>query len=221
MALQSTKLLVFPDLPCLENWSNEKQLIESFINNAKENDLFIISAGTQVDVDHIYKGAYLFSPDGSYQFYRKVHLDERENKKFKPGEEMIVWETSIGRIAIMLGYEGLLPEVARSLTLMGADIIAWPVNFSINHQKSFARTRASENRIFVMVANTFGLDSGGNSLITNPLGLLPAAAFQGREQAVGTQMEILLVRCKDVVPGSNVIKDRFPRAYNLLWENSV
>jgi hypothetical protein len=43
----------------------------------------------------------------------------------------------------MLGYEGLLPEVARSLMLLGADIIVSPINFQLEYHRLFARTRAA------------------------------------------------------------------------------
>lgn len=142
MTMQYTKLLVFPDLPCLEKPDKERYLVENQRKIAMENEIYIISCGTQVDKGNIYKGAYLFWPDGSHQFYRKVHLDNSEVGKYKSGNKMEVWETPLGRIGIMLNYEGFLPEVARSLTLMGADVIAWPVNFKKNHQELIARTRA-------------------------------------------------------------------------------
>jgi hypothetical protein len=44
---------------------------------------------------------------------------------------------------------------------------------------------------------------------------LPAAA-KDKEQAVGTHLEIASARSKDVVPGSNVAKDRFPESYRML-----
>jgi len=105
----------------------------------------------------------------------------------------------------------------------GHKLMIWETKIGrieINHQILFARTRASENRIFVMVANTCGQQTGGNSLIANPTGLIPAAAFQGIEQAA-TQIEIASARCKDVVPGSNVIKDRVPGIYKELWKSPV
>jgi len=43
-------------------------------------------------------------------------------------------------------------------------------------------------------AITCGQKTGGNSLIANPAGLLPAAAFQEVEQAIATQIEISSAR---------------------------
>jgi len=82
MSLQYAKLLFFPDLIFLEDSTTEKQLIQKLEVIASKNNLYIISPGTFTDKKSIYKGAYLFSPDGIYHFTPKVHLNNRGKERF-------------------------------------------------------------------------------------------------------------------------------------------
>ncbi|MGI6225347.1 MAG: carbon-nitrogen hydrolase family protein, partial [Peptococcales bacterium] len=213
MALQSAKLVVLPDLSGIISSVNNNILINCFCQIAKKENIHLIATGVTDSNKGIYKTAYLFYPDGNFKYYYQVHLEESESKVFTPGNRLVVWETEIGRIGIMLGYEGFLPEVPRCLTLMGADIIAWPINFTSHYYQLVSRTRASENRIYTLVVNTCG---SNGSMVINPFGTIQVASFQDHEQAIGTQIEISLARNKNIVPGSNVIKDRIPSAYKEL-----
>ncbi|KJS83203.1 MAG: hypothetical protein JM58_13140 [Peptococcaceae bacterium BICA1-8] len=213
MALKNAKLLVLPDMPCLNNYINNNMLTDSLREIAIKSKIHLVTTGTFNVDGSAYKAAYLFYPDGACKHYYKAHLTDDERGTFVPGDELVVWETEIGRIGVMLGHEGFLPEVARCLTLMGADIIAWPVDFTNDYYKLFARTRASENRIYIIVANTCG---SGASMVVNPFGSIQVSSFPEYEQAIGMQIEVSLARSKNVVPGSNVIKDRIPSAYKEL-----
>jgi hypothetical protein len=101
----------------------------------------------------IHNTAVLIGPDGGLiGRYRKVCLPPGEAAKgVAPGHEYPVFDTAIGRVGLMVCYDGFFPEVARRLAAGGAEVIAWPV-WGCN--PLLARARAAENRVYV-VSSTF------------------------------------------------------------------
>ncbi|MDI7247558.1 MAG: carbon-nitrogen hydrolase family protein [Bacillota bacterium] len=104
-----------------------------------------------------YRTAYYVDHGTIKAAYRKVHLDSDERAAYADGNGFYqVVRTTRGNFGIMLGCEGSLPEVARILTLEGADVILWPCRFEstqLDRLEWFARTRAAENRVFVVASN--------------------------------------------------------------------
>src|SRR5438874_13836179 len=68
-----------------------------------------------------------------------------------PGSDYPVFATPLGKIGMMVCYDGFFPEVARELTKRGAEVIAWPV---WGCDPLLAKARANENRVFV-VSSTY------------------------------------------------------------------
>lgn len=109
--------------------------------------------------------------------YRKMHLFDSENKYFKAGSNFEVIETPLGKIGLMICYDVEFPEISRALKLMGADIIII-VNANMHpyelHHHLYARCRAMENEIPVVICNRLGvedaLDFCGDSLVINAKG---------------------------------------------------
>src|SRR5208283_623449 len=56
--------------------------------------------------------------------YRKVHLFYNEKRFFKPGNEFKVF----GKIGVMICFDWIFPESARTLMLKGAEVVAHPSN---------------------------------------------------------------------------------------------
>ncbi len=101
----------------------------------------------------VYNVAALIGPDGKLiGKYRKVCLPHAEVEwGVTPGDDYPVFETKIGKVGMMVCYDGFHPEVARELTGRGAEVIAWPV-WGCN--PLLARARACENHVYV-VSSTF------------------------------------------------------------------
>ena len=75
----------------------------------------------------VYNSAAIVGPEGSSGLYRKVHLFDREKLFFAPGDlGFQVFDTTFGRIGIMICFDWYFPESARTLALKGAQIIAHP-----------------------------------------------------------------------------------------------
>lgn len=155
-----------------------------------------------------------------------------------------VYSTAAGTVGIMLDREGLLPEVARVLALAGAEWLAWPCSLPADMVEAVARTRAAENKVFVVAANAphpalagpltpeAGMargkgqgpggggpaeeTEGGASLVVDPDGRILAQAFAGTEQSVAGQAHLCLARHKIIVPGTDAFAHRQPRLYAAL-----
>lgn len=126
----------------------------------------------------IYNAAVLIGPDGEViGDYRKVHLKGEERMAFRPGYRYPVLETGFGLVGIMIGWDLAFPEVARSLTLNGAEILCLLANWeagAMDEWETYIRARAYENSIFVAAANRVGEDYtysfGGGSMVVGPDG---------------------------------------------------
>jgi predicted amidohydrolase len=120
---------------------------------AKEHHMHIVAGLVEREGKTIYNTAALIGPDGRMiGKYRKVTLPRGEIEAgITPGHEYPVFETSFGKVGMMVCYDGFFPEVARALTIRGAEVIAWPV-WGCNPM--LARARACENHVYV-VSSTF------------------------------------------------------------------
>ncbi len=126
---------------------------EHFAALARRHHLHLVAGLVERDRHCIYNVAALYGPDGQLiGKYRKVCLPRSEEEAgLTPGNDYPVFDSKIGRIGLMVCYDGFFPEVARELTNRGAEIIAWPV-WGCNPQ--LAQARAAENHVF-LVSSTY------------------------------------------------------------------
>lgn len=68
--------------------------------------------------------------------HRKVHLPGREADYFTPGDGFAAFDTPAGRLGMLICYDKVFPEAARSLALDGAEAIAclsaWPATRTVD-----------------------------------------------------------------------------------------
>ncbi len=126
---------------------------EYFCTLAKKHNIHIVVGLVERDGHLIYNVAVLIGPDGRIiGVYRKVCLPRGEvDAGLAPGRSFPVFETKLGKIGMMVCYDGFFPEPARELTKAGAEIIAWPV-WGCN--PLLASARACENHVY-LVSSTF------------------------------------------------------------------
>lgn len=118
--------------------------------------------------------------------------------------------TSVGNVALLCGEEGFVPEVARSLTLEGADILAWSLFEANPMTERVARARSDENRVYTAAA----WPDGG--VVVAPHGAAITAIPQGTGLAMSAPTNKALARWKDLAPGTHAITGRIPEAYGAL-----
>ena len=116
---------------------------------ARSNNLHIVLSLHERAGHLVYNTAVLLGPDGRLiGKYRKVCLPPSEVASgVAPGSDYPVFDTKLGRIGMMVCYDGFFPEVARELSNRGAEIIAWPV-YGCN--PLLAQARACENHVYVV-----------------------------------------------------------------------
>ncbi|MET4637283.1 carbon-nitrogen hydrolase family protein [Mycetocola sp. 2940] len=124
------------------------QALDLLTAAAGEHGVWIVVNLVERDRDRYFSTAYLLSDSGDiHSTYRKAHLNESERLWATAGDDLVVADTPIGRIGLMIGDEIWLPEVARILTLRGAEVIAHPANWDRLEAATQAATeRTEENR---------------------------------------------------------------------------
>ncbi len=120
---------------------------------AKEHNNYIVAGLIERDGALLYNVAVLIGPDGKVAGkYRKCSLPRSEVEAgITPGHEYPVFDTRFGKVGMMVCYDGFFPEVARQLTINGAEVIAWPV-WGCNPM--LAQARACENHVYI-VSSTY------------------------------------------------------------------
>ncbi|MBE2271678.1 MAG: carbon-nitrogen hydrolase family protein [Anaerolinea sp.] len=149
----------------------------------------------------LYNSAVLVGPDGDLvDTYNKIHLRGEERMAFREGYQMPVIDTEVGSIGLMIGYDLAFPEVARSLTLDGAEILCVLGNWEagdIDAWKTFMRARAYENAVFLAGANRVGEDVtmtfGGDSMVVGPRGDIYATMAGETNPDTGAPLEGFVV----------------------------
>jgi len=132
---------------------------EYFGQLARQHQLHIVLSLYERAAHLIYNTAVLIGPDGQLiGKYRKVSLPPGEAAKgIAPGKDFPVFDTVLGKVGMMVCYDGFFPEVARALTNNGAEIIAWPV-WGCNPK--LAEARACENHVYLVSSTFMNADSG-------------------------------------------------------------
>jgi predicted amidohydrolase len=120
---------------------------------ARKHNLYLVVGLVERTGHLVYNVAVLIAPDGQVAGkYRKVALPRAEIEAgVTPGTEYPVFETRFGKVGLMVCYDGFFPEVARQLSLRGAEVIAFPV---AGCNPLLAAARACENHVY-LVSSTY------------------------------------------------------------------
>lgn len=124
-------------------------------------------------------------PDGSVTPYRKTHLYPNEQPVFTPGRRLQTVDTGWGRVGPLICFEHAFPEIATTLALRGAQVLAIPSAVPDGYEHLLAlrsRARAQDNQVFVVAANLASDGFCGRSLIVDPRG--DVLANGGPDEAV-------------------------------------
>lgn len=117
------------------------------------------------------------------------------------------------RIVVLAGRAMLAPEPARAAALDAADAIAWFDPPSGADARGFARTRALENRVFVVVCVSTG--AAEPACVIDPSGAVVGEALAGKPSGFAIDIDLSSARDKLVVPGTDAFAARVPRAFAL------
>ncbi|MBF4695554.1 bifunctional GNAT family N-acetyltransferase/carbon-nitrogen hydrolase family protein [Fusibacter ferrireducens] len=164
----TTQLLSFmdqdtPSLSVRKLTTFTEQYIEIFTHFAVRYNVNIIGGSHFVEEDgKIYNISYLFRRDGTIEKQYKLHITPNEQQWWgiSTGDQINVFETDCGKIAILICYDVEFPELARIVTEKGANIIFTP--FCTDERQGYmrvrycAQARAVENQVYTVIAGTVG-----------------------------------------------------------------
>lgn len=179
---------------------------------------------------HVFNTAVLVGPDGLIGSYRKVHLPFLGVDQFSSygDRDFAVHQAGDLRIGMNICYDSAFPEAARSLTLLGADLIALPTNWPPGAEcvaGYVINARAMENAVYFAAANRVGEERGfrfiGRSRICAPDGQTLATSDDDSETILYADIDPERARNKLAVrePGRHAIDrlaDRRPEMYTAI-----
>jgi len=190
-----------------------------------------------------YNSVIMIDADGSnLGTYRKSHIPDgtgyQEKFYFSPGDTGFkVFSTAVGKIGVGICWDQWFPEAARSMALMGADILLYPTAIgsepqdptldSSDHWHRVMQGHAAANMIPVVASNRFGteilLDKScnvqqqitfyGRSFITDETGAIVKEAKDGSDIISST---VNVERNRATRASWGLFRDRRPELYTVL-----
>lgn len=161
---------------------------------ARELDLWLVPGSfyEKAEGGGVHNTTIAIAPDGTIRAkYRKV-FPWRPWEQTVPGNEFVTFDIEdVGRIGLMICYDGWFPEVARHLAWMGAEVILHPSLTTTSDRPQelvLARANAIVNQVFVVNVNA-GSPGLGGSLIVDP---------EGHELQVAGQGEVFMTEVLDL-----------------------
>ncbi len=205
---------------------------ETMSQACRELGGYAIFGMLESDGDEVFNAAVLVGPDGLVGSYRKTHLpylgiDMHATFGDRPLEVQSAGDLRVG---MNICYDAAFPEVARVLSLQGADLIALPTNWPPGAETTAdhcINTRALENGVYYIAVNRVGSERGfefiGRSSICDPTGRTLAKASADKEEILYAEIDLERARNKHYkrVPGKHEIDrmaDRRPELYGAVVE---
>ena len=184
----------------------------------------LVAGFAESDGAAVYNSAMLVTGAGVLAVYRKIHLFNREKLWFLPGDRApMVVDLGAARVGLMICFDWIFPETARSLALAGADVIAHPSNLVLPYCQAAMVTRCLENRVLAVTANRIGVEERGedrfaftgSSQVTGHDGTVLAHGPADRADIEVVEVDPGSARGKKLNPFNDLFADRRPALYRL------
>jgi predicted amidohydrolase len=182
----------------------------------------IVCYGFAEAADAIYNSAALVGSAGLIGLYRKIHLFARETELFAPGNlGFPVFDLPFGRVGMMICFDWIYPEAARSLALQGAQLILHPSNLVTPYCPDAMVTRCLENRVFAATADRVGTDDRpheilrfiGRSEIVSPRGVILNRLNETGAAVASADVDLAEALDKRFSPFNDLLADRREEFY--------
>ncbi|MCZ2855736.1 MAG: carbon-nitrogen hydrolase family protein [Candidatus Bathyarchaeota archaeon] len=177
----------------------------------------------------LYNTAVLIGPKGFIGKYQKIHLPTHsvfeEKRYFRLGYRTPIFDTSLGKLGLVICYDVFFPEITRLLRLKGAQLVIC-ISASPSVRRGFfevlTKARALENTMFLAYVNLVGIEDGlqfwGGSRMIGPSGRILAQAKYDEEDMVVTNIDYSdMDRIGIFVP---MLRDLRPELFDSLKEQA-
>ncbi len=190
---------------------------------SKQRNTSYVMGFVEQSGDRVYNASMLVNPDGNVHIYRKVHLFDDEKRVFDSGDlGFPVFEAKDGiKVGLMICFDWIFPESARSLALGGAQILCHSVNLVLPWCQRAMLTRTLENGVFAVTANRYGKEeyngaslhfTGQSQIVTNR-GELVYRAQEQSDETVVREIDPEKAFDKMITGRNHLFEDRFPELY--------
>lgn len=120
-------------------------------HKARQFGMYVLGCIYERDGDFLFNTAFLLDRAGELVgTYRKVHLywpEEREG--ISPGDAFPVFQTDFGKVGVMTCYDSWFPEMARLLSLNGAEVVLFP---SAGYGETQVLARPGDNAVYLVAS---------------------------------------------------------------------
>jgi predicted amidohydrolase len=246
-AEQGARLAIFPECSvtgyCFDSLEEASQFAEpidgpssaAIAEACRKTGAHAVVGFIERDGSSFYNAAVLIGPNGIAGSYRKVHLPFLGVDRFlTPGDRPFsVVELPIGKVGINICYDASFPEAARSLKLLGAELIMLPTNWPTGAWRTaefIINARACENHVNFAAVNRVGVERGwqfiGGSKVVDYNGDTLAEASRDNEQLIFVEVDLQEANKNKIVnvAGSYEIDrlaDRRPEFYGLIGSTAT
>ena len=215
--------------------------INHFKQLAKDLDVVLPISFYEKSGNTFFNSVTVIDADGEILgTYRKTHIPDgipyAEKFYFTPGDTGFkVWQTKYAKIGVGICWDQWFPECARSMALMGAEILFYPTAIgdeptldidSKGHWQRCMQGHAAANLMPVVAANRIGTETitqngndsvmafYGSSFITDVRGEIIQEASKDKEEILSTTFDLDQLAIERQQWG--VFRDRRPSMYGML-----
>jgi predicted amidohydrolase len=187
-------LILFPEgYPGPANPANRYDALEALAERAAARRVHVVASRVEEGDEGHFMTLHLINDAGdTVGVYRRTtprgpyvyrDLDAWAFDYVEAPEPPQVFETSLGRIGLLVCSEVYAPELSRVLALQGADLILYPAGGAINELLPSWRTmiwaRAIENLVYTAAVQNLYSDEEGVGTIAAPEEILAQSAQEG------------------------------------------
>lgn len=191
---------------------------------SKEKGCTLVAGLAESEGSGIYNSGVIVVSGELISKYRKLHLFKKEKDLFDRSENpFVVKEVEGVRLGLMICFDWVFPEAARSLALQGAQILCHPSNLVLPYCQRAMITRSIENGVFTVLTNRVGTEDRGGvrltftggSEIVGPRGEVLAQASENGEEIIIAEIEPTTADDKWITPENHLFDDRRAGFYTL------
>ena len=174
-------------------------LEETFRTLAARHKVWLIPGSFfERDGDRIYNTALVINPAGEVVGrYRKMFPFYPYEDGTSAGDQFLVFDVpDVGRFGVMICYDLWFPEMARTLAVMGAEVILQPtMTTTIDRELELCmlRANAAMNQCYLWGINGAGAGGVGRSMVCSPEGRILHEAGSS-EETFALEVDFDLVR---------------------------
>lgn len=235
---QGAELVVFPecmdtgylfDSPAhcrsLAETLSDGPFIQALAALARKHSIYIASGITEWDPakEKIFNSGIMFDREGDVAcHYHKQFLATHDQNWFSFGERGCpVVDTDLGRIGLLICFDGRIPEIFRSMAMQGAEVIVDMANFfAMDQADMWGPARSYENGVWLVAATKAGYERSiyypGGSMIVDPKGRVQSKVPYDTHGMAISDIDLDAAADKSIYSTNDKIADRRPDTYGIM-----